>query len=54
MPWSDATDDDLLDNEPLVCVVHLRFVPCRKAGDHEYSSLPEDIKRVTEHHRQEV
>lgn len=52
MPWSTAIDDDPMDIEPVVCVTHLRFVPCRKAGTHWYSSLPEDIKRVTEHHRQ--
>jgi hypothetical protein len=52
VPWSDATDAGDIDNEPMVCVTHLRFVPCRKAGEHTYSSLPEDIKRVAEHHRQ--
>jgi hypothetical protein len=38
------------DTPPAVCMIHLRFIPCRKSGGHYYSSEPQDVTRVLHHH----
>lgn len=36
----------LYDEHVTVCVKHLRYVPCRKGGEHVFSSKPEDVEKV--------
>lgn len=38
----------LYDMPAVVCVAHMRFIPCRKSGEHVYSTKPEDVKAVRE------
>lgn len=38
-----------LGNGPAVCLMHGRFVPCRKKGEHQISTAPEDIAKVQFH-----
>ena len=40
----DDTEDD-----PTVCVTHMRFLPCRKDGRHVESSDPADVAKVAAH-----
>jgi hypothetical protein len=35
-------------SEPMVCVAHGRFVPCRKDGEHRYTSNPFWVKSVSD------
>lgn len=47
------TSQDIGAVEATVCLTHLRFIPCRKGykyGDCVFSSDPEDIQAVYEHH----
>jgi hypothetical protein len=40
-----AADDEALT----VCVTHLRFVPCRKDGEHRTSQHPDAVAAVRAH-----
>ena len=44
----------LFDDEtpPTVCLAHMRFVPCRRDGDHEISTDPVDVARVNAYHQE--
>jgi hypothetical protein len=44
-----------LGDVPLVCIAHMRFEPCRKAGAGcRLSSDPEDVLRVTSYQQEEA
>lgn len=50
MSWFDPeVHEDWFDTEVLVCTDHKRFIPCRKYGDHTYSSKIEDVKAVRDY-----
>lgn len=42
----DLFCEEWFDTEVLVCTIHQRFIPCRKDGEHFYSSKLEDIRAV--------
>lgn len=51
----DYDDDDGItiwdDNEPVVCMTHMRYLPCRRcyedmSGVGTHSALPSDIEKV--------
>lgn len=37
-------------DEPTVCIAHGRFVPCRKSGEHRYTTNPYWVKSVRDYH----
>lgn len=51
MIWASESEDD---TPVTVCLVHARFVPCRRDGEHRYSSEPEDITAVSAYQQNEI
>lgn len=37
------------NDEPTVCITHGRLIPCRKGGDHRYTSNPYWVKAVRDY-----
>lgn len=46
MAWSDGLANEGYTMPAAVCLAHGRFVPCRKQGPHQNSSLPADVEKV--------
>lgn len=46
--WGVWCDDDA--DMPVVCVAHGGFIPCRKSGEHQYTSSPDLVESVRRYH----
>lgn len=43
MGWNNS---EWSPQPPMVCVNHQRFIPCRKGGDHLFSTSLDDVRAV--------
>lgn len=54
-PWGEISAElhDLFPGKTVVCVTHLRFIPCRKTdGSCIFSSADYDVKTVRDYHNE--